>query len=229
MNLRELLDRRLQLHYDSAGNPVAQQLAEPVLAYLDKRVEAGWRTLETGEGLSTLFFVMKGCEHVCVSPNVGAIELIKQACSDLELSIASARFEVGWSERVLPPLDMGRLDLVLIDGGHAFPTPMVDWYYTSGALRAGGLLVVDDVQLWPCRMVASFLAEEPGWELEADFSPRAMIFRKVDEQPPSEDWLKQPYVLRMNEELAVPAQPTGRRGRIRGFAARQRRKRWRSG
>jgi hypothetical protein len=51
----------------------------------------------------------------------------------------------------LPPLD-----IVLIDGAHAFPFPFLDWYFTASALKAGGLLVIDDVQIATGTILADF-------------------------------------------------------------------------
>jgi hypothetical protein len=39
------------------------------------------------------------------------------------------------------------LDLVLIDGDHAFPASFIDWYYTAEQVKLGGYVIVDDTNL----------------------------------------------------------------------------------
>ncbi len=67
---------------------------------------------------------------------------------------------------------------MLIDGGHGFPTPYVDWFYTAGKLKKGGFLIVDDVGLWSCQILRDFLIEQPHWEFVAEYEERTAVFRK---------------------------------------------------
>ena len=74
-------------------------------------------------------------------------------------------FEVGWSDEVLPRLTGPPLDLVLVDGGHGFPAPILDWYYAASRLRQGGLVILDDLQLPQVRIgLHEFLDADPRWE-----------------------------------------------------------------
>jgi len=66
------------------------------------------------------------------------------------------------SADVLPTLTEP-LDLVLIDGCHGFPLPVLDWYYGSRLLRSGGLLVVDDLHLPAVEVLRDFLDADPRW------------------------------------------------------------------
>ena len=67
------------------------------------------------------------------------------------------------SEDVLPDLQLhAELDLIIVDGNHTFPAPMVDWFYMTRHLRTGGVLVVDDVELWTGAVLADFLDGENG-------------------------------------------------------------------
>ena len=100
------------------------------------------------------------------------------------------------SEHVLPKLDTGPLDVVLIDGRHGFPAPFIDWFYTAGKLKTGGLLVVDDTCLWPPKVLRDLLAEQPQWELIRDFHLRCSVFRKVGEGSEWGDWTDQPFAYR---------------------------------
>jgi hypothetical protein len=49
-------------------------------------------------------------------------------------------------------VELDPLDLVLVDGSHSFPQVFfIDWFYTAGALKIGGHLLVDDVHVWTGR------------------------------------------------------------------------------
>jgi predicted O-methyltransferase YrrM len=107
----------------------------------------GTRTLETGLGASTVLFALWGTAHTCIVPDRGEVERCVAYCQQRGISTAGVRFVIGLSEDVLPALEPDELDVVLIDGGHGFPTPIIDWFYAGGRLRCGGILVLDDIQL----------------------------------------------------------------------------------
>jgi Methyltransferase domain len=106
-------------------------------------------------------------------------------------------FHCGRSDEVLPGLDPSPLDFVLIDGGHGFPVPFIDWWYAGQRLRAGGLVVVDDTHLWTGRILARFLQEEPNWELVETLPMRSVVFRRTSDGPAGlQEWNRQPFVSR---------------------------------
>jgi hypothetical protein len=89
---------------------------------------------------------------------------------------------------VLPRLEPRPLDLVLIDGAHGFPYPVLDWWFLAPRLRVGGLLVVDDAYLPPVGALADFLRGQPSWEVAAIPGRRTVVFRKLAEAEPGADW-----------------------------------------
>ena len=97
----------------------------------------GGRTLETGCGISTVLFAMWAAEHVCVVPWPREADACREYLQQHGLP-DHVTFEVGWSDEVLPRLSGPPLDLVLVDGGHGFPAPILDWYYAASRLREGG-------------------------------------------------------------------------------------------
>ena len=175
------------------GN-LTRGLSEDTLAYLDDNVKDGWRTLETGSGLSTLIFASKRSHHLCVTPFRDEADHIVSYCRQQSVATDRLSFAIGFSHYVLPILtDLGPLDLVLVDGGHGFPIPFVDWLYCAPKIRLGGVVIVDDTQIWTGGVLKDFLTSDPDWELEICFE-RGVAFRKVNEYREKE-WNEQPYVL----------------------------------
>ncbi len=203
MDLRALLREAPAFHVDEGDRPVSLQASGDVLAAIDGVVRPGWRTLETGAGLSTVLFALRAAEHLCVTPAAAEVERIRTWCGARGIDLGRVRFEVARSESVLPRLDLPELDLVLIDGGHGFPTPFVDWCYTAERLRIGGLLIVDDIHLWTGAVLRDFLAEEPGWSLRHEFPMRAVMFEKTAPMPALPEWFAQPYVARRSRRAGT--------------------------
>ena len=108
--------------------------------------------------------------------------------------IATDRLTViqGFSDEVLPTLPRTDLDLVLIDGGHGFPTPIIDWYYGAGRLRAGGILVIDDVHLPAVRLLLDFLNADPRWSL-MESTPKWIAFKRTKSSSLQEEHDKQTF------------------------------------
>src|SRR6266496_5438836 len=144
MDLHDLLAAAPPMHPDENDIPVAMEAPREVLHLIDQTVDEDSRTLETGGGLSTLLFALKGCRHDCVVPFAAEIARIRQRCEQLGISHERVTFHQSASEKLLPGLDPEPLDLVLIDGGHGFPSPFIDWYYAGRRLRVDGTLIVDD-------------------------------------------------------------------------------------
>ena len=194
-SLDDLLGGELQLHTDAHGLPASWQLGTDVLRVLDESVNESSSTLETGEGLSTMLFALRRAQHTCVTPNAGAVGRIRSACDARGIPLDTVNFVIGPSELVLPGLDLAPLDAVLIDGRHGFPAPFIDYYYTADAVKVGGLVIVDDTQLWTGRVLREFLEAEPEWRLMHDFAPRSAIFLRTHPGGRDKEWNDQPYVL----------------------------------
>ncbi len=190
MDLDQLLAAPPLLHDDGRA---LWGIAPAVLRFLDGAIRPGANTLETGAGLSTLVFAINGAHHTCVVPAPSEIERIRAWCEASGVSTDHLTFHAERSEAVLPRLAEDPLDLVLIDGGHGFPAPFIDWFYAGRRLQPGGLLVVDDTQIWTGRVLRDFLEAEPGWELVEEIALRASMFRRTDAEGGPE-WTDQPYV-----------------------------------
>ena len=195
MNVAELLRDPPRLHLDETGGVTSWRLADDVLDFLDKTVTSECHTLETGEGVSTILFALKGASHVCVSPNEYSVQRIQEFCATHGISTDRLTFTMTPSDIALPGLNGLELDLVLIDGGHGFPIPFLDWHYTARLLKVGGYMIVDDTQLWTGQVLKDFLLTEPEWEVHLDLYPRSVILRKKLKGGPGKEWVDQPYVV----------------------------------
>ena len=151
------------------------------------------RTLETGCGLSTLVFVLRGDEHVCITPDADEPDRVRRYCAEHEIDTGRVTFKIERSEVVLPTLAAQPRDLVLIDGSHAFPHVFLDYFYSAQALTIHGTLIVDDVHLWTGKVLRDFLQSEPEWEIVEEWDGRTSAFRKISKLRPR-DWFDQPYV-----------------------------------
>jgi hypothetical protein len=204
MDLHQLLDIG-PLFHERRGQPYSWGLSRAVLEYLGAVLWPGARTLETGSGISTVVFALRQTDHICVSPAEGEILRIKAFCVEHDISLAALRFIIDYSERYLPRLAVPELDLVLIDGAHRFPIPFIDWYYAAERLKVGGLLILDDTQLWPVHVLKRVLMADPGWMIEQDFAPRSVAFRKTGATATNES--EQAYVLEETAKLIFRVYP----------------------
>ena len=121
--------------------------AHDCLEFIGTRVRPGTRTLETGCGASTIVFAAAGAHHTAVFLNDSEGRAVTTWCGDHGIDLATVTLRAGSSSQVLPTLDPGPLDLVMVDGCHGFPFPQLDWYYAAAHLVDGGILIVDDTQL----------------------------------------------------------------------------------
>jgi hypothetical protein len=178
-----------------AGGAAAWDASDAVLAYLRTVLRPGWRTIETGAGQSTLTFAAAGCLHHAVTPSGSEIAAIKARAAAEGVDLSGVTFHEGFSQDVLPRLEDDAFDLVFIDGGHGFPIPAVDFQYLAPRLAVGGLLLIDDVDLWTGDMIVQVLRRDDGWRLHGKLKGRTAVFEKL--QPyVAHEWTKQPYVVR---------------------------------
>jgi 2-polyprenyl-3-methyl-5-hydroxy-6-metoxy-1,4-benzoquinol methylase/glycosyltransferase involved in cell wall biosynthesis len=183
-------------------------LGDDVLNFIFKQASGGMKTLETGCGISTIVFALKGTTHFAITPSTDEMERIKQYCLQEGIPTDKISFRIGKSEDVLPNLEVKDFDIVLIDGCHGFPVPFLDWYYLSERLKVNGLVIIDDIQLWPCRVLCDFLKTEPEWAVESIFS-RSMVFRKL-KNVSIKEWKEPPFIvenLNKSETRSVNEKP----------------------
>lgn len=171
---------------------VSQSFARDLL----RRLVPGMHTLETGAGLSTLVFAIGGARHTAVSPDPEEHAALREYGGRMGIDLAGVRFVSEPSDRYLPVCHLEDLDLVLLDGKHAFPWPMLDWFYTADRLRVGGLMMLDDIHLRPVHVLAEFLAADAErWRLEGKPGGRTSVFRKLRHPVHDVSWSMHPWTL----------------------------------
>jgi hypothetical protein len=205
LTVDDLLQDPPPIHGDAA-DPRLYGLQVDALRFLERAVQPGFRTLETGSGHSTIVFAARGADHTCVVPNLEQIERVRAYCDRRGVPIDRLRFELGLSERVLPFLERTRLDVVLLDGSHSFPQVFIDWFFTADRLGIGGHLLVDDIHLWTGKVLHDFLRAEPGWTAVSVLGGRTAVLRKEEGTDLGREWTRQPYVAsRSRRDLLAKA------------------------
>jgi Methyltransferase domain len=193
-------------------------LAWAALGWLEENVSPGMATLETGSGSSTLVFAARGAEHEAVTPDAAEEERIRGECERRGISSERVRFLIGPSHEVLPRLEPRPLDLVLLDGAHGFPYPVLDWWYVAPHVRVGGLVLLDDAYMPPVRVLVDALRDQPAWEVAAPIGQRTVAVRKVAEGLPPFDWRGEPIGGRMSFRYLPPARRAAASLRHRAFS-----------
>jgi hypothetical protein len=178
---------RPQFHYVD-GKAMEWSIGAPTQQWMLDFLPSTRRTLETGCGFTTVLFAAGGTDHTVVTPSADEVGRVQAFCADHGIAFDAVRPAVGDSTRILQALELGELDLVLIDGGHAFPIPCIDWFFTQGALRVGGHVVVDDFRMPSVHQLVDFLrAETPTWR-EVAVAGNSVIFQKLGHDDFSRDW-----------------------------------------
>lgn len=182
------------VHGEAAGDQQVWGTAVDCYDFMARHVDAGSRTLETGCGISTALFGLWGTEHTCVVYSPGEVEILRTWAQQRGVDLSHMTFEIGPSDDVLPRLEPTELDLAFIDGSHAFPAAIIDWFYAAGRLREGGVVVLDDIQLPAVRLgLFEFLAKDPRWEIVARTDKWAACVRHSS-GPLREEWTEQPFL-----------------------------------
>jgi Methyltransferase domain len=179
----------------------------PVLAWLESHLNPNMTTLETGSGLSTIVFAAKGGRHTAISPVIAEHEAITAWCAGNGIKTGSLQLLCGSSHEVLVSDRASEpLDVALIDGAHAFPMPILDWFFIAPHLKVGGHLLLDDAYQPSINMLVKYLRASDAWEMEGVVGHQTPCFRKL-----SDDWLEPAW----DEEAVGRARfdylPAGRR------------------
>jgi Methyltransferase domain len=160
-------------------------LAWSALTWLERNVRPEWSTLETGAGASTIVFAAAGTAHEAVTPDAGEEERIRGRCTELGVDSGGVTFRIGPSHVVLARWEPRPLDLVLVDGAHGFPYPILDWWHVAPHVRVGGTILLDDAYLPAVSSIVDFTRDNAAWRVDDAVSFRtARLTKLADEEPP---------------------------------------------
>jgi hypothetical protein len=160
-------------------------LAWSALAWIEENVRPGMATLETGSGASTIVLAARGAVHEAITPAATEEERVRSVCAKLGIDSSQVTFHIGLSHEVLPRRAPRALDLVLIDGAHGFPYPILDWWLVASHVKVGGEVLLDDAYLPAVGAIVDYARRSPAWQLEEAVSFRTARIRKLaDDQPP---------------------------------------------
>jgi hypothetical protein len=159
-------------------------LAWAALEWLERTVRPGWSTLETGAGASTVVFAACGAEHEAVTPDAGEEERIRHRARELGVETDRVAFRIGPAHEVLPRWEPRPLDLVLVDGAHGFPYPILDWWQLAPHVRVGGTVLLDDAYLPAVAAIVDFARSSEAWRVEDAVSFRTARLTKLADEPP---------------------------------------------
>jgi predicted O-methyltransferase YrrM len=154
----------------------------------------GSRTLETGLGISTVLFAAWGTQHTCIVPYQAEADRCIEYCKARGIPTADLDFRVEPSDVALPTMGREPLDVVFVDGGHGFPTAIIDWYYAAARLERDGILVIDDVNLVSVRQgLIDYLDRDPRWHGLVT-TEKWMAYQRKSSGPLAEEWTAQQFL-----------------------------------
>lgn len=221
MTDRSLTEQLMTAQPSLHGEAQLWGLAWAALAYIERTVQPGMATLETGAGASTIVFAARGADHEAVTPSADEAERITAECERRGISTERVRFRIGSSADVLRAWEPRPLDFVLVDGAHAFPYPTLDWWYLAPHLKIDGLMLLDDAYMPPVSAVVDHLRDSPAWRLEQPASFRTAVARKLAAGwVPDGEWKGERVGGRMNFRYLPPRQRAVAAARQRFFSTR---------
>jgi hypothetical protein len=191
-DLEAILRNPPKLHKHNGELISTWLLHQDAVRAINSFVLPGMPTVETGAGLSTIVFAANGCDHTCIVPDAGLADRIKTFCSTNSIDTDSVEFVIAKSCDVAFRLEPQSRQLALVDGNHGFPSALLDFFYLGKALKIGGILVQDDMHIYTCQLLASFMQSDDGWSIEQKNS-RIVIAKKLADTIERE-WTQQTFV-----------------------------------
>jgi predicted O-methyltransferase YrrM len=160
---------------------------------------------ETGAGASTIAFLLAQPKRIIsIAPDKALFSRIQAYCDAHKIDTSSLDKHVCRSEEALPQISLERMeskelfDLVLIDGNHGWPTVFVDFCYFYRSLRVGGLLVVDDLNLYSVKELVRLRTEDPAVRV-VNRVQKTILFEKISDRAYLRDFHVH-YIARRTQE-----------------------------
>jgi FkbM family methyltransferase len=197
---------RIQQYQREIGPHPAASWDPKALAQLEQLLRShpragALRTLQTSCSAWAIVFAEYAKEHTiyCVDDTLSpksAVNFVQQFPQFRERSV---RWVNGPAERmVLEQVPQTPLDIVLLDGPHAYPLPQVEYFALYPFLRPGSMLIVDDVHIPTVNQLFQFLRQDESficrWRSKA-----AAFFERTD-SPTSDMELNGWWLQRYNAQ-----------------------------
>jgi len=153
-------------------------------------------TAETGCGRSTILFSnLSKTHHVfCLDDTddeKSSVNYFKD-CPVTQNERVNVHF--GATQKILNNFVHDSLyDCVLIDGPHGYPFPDLEYFYFYPAIKEGGLLIVDDLQIATIGRMADVIQDDDMWDTVSVVGKTAIFQRtSSDIVPPDGDhwWMQ---------------------------------------
>ena len=156
-----------------------------------------YHSAETGTGKSTLLFSHLSQDHkVFTKDDGGHGNSLRAVLTSPLLVKDSVEFIIGPTQKTLPRYEFrNKLQVVLIDGPHAYPFPDLEYYFLYPHLEEGGFLILDDINIPSVYNMYRFLREERMFRLVATLYSTA-LFRRTEAptfNPFGDGWQEQRY------------------------------------
>jgi hypothetical protein len=133
---------------------------------------------ETGCGGSTIVLSHLSKRHIAFGIE-GQDRTITELRAHPGLKAENVVFVEGETRFTVPSYRFGaELDLLLLDGPHAYPLPQLEFGHLFPLVRVGGWVVIDDIQIPSVHQLFAFLKQDPSVVLE-EIVVRTAFFRRV--------------------------------------------------
>ena len=155
-------------------------IAWEALEWIERNVQPGMATLETGSGATTIVFTAGGAVHEAVTPDPAEETRVRTACAERDIDDSRLTFHIG--RRRTSCTDSGAraaLDLVLLDGAHGFPYPILDWWFLAPRAPRRGPDAPRRRVPPAVASIVDYARSSEAWALEEPISFRTACIRKV--------------------------------------------------
>lgn len=155
-------------------------------------------SVETGSGASTLLFSHLSERHTVFALDDGSGSVTNVRRSPL-LRQDVVAFVEGPTQVTLPQHRFTeKLQVVLIDGPHAYPFPDLEYYYLYPHLDTGALLILDDIHIPTVHNLFDFLRRDAMFDLQEVVRTTAFFTRTSAPtfDPFGDGWWNQQYNAR---------------------------------
>lgn len=214
MTLKDILAEPPKVHNWGSGMLTSSGLPSDVFKFIYESLTPASKTVETGMGISTAVFALSKCRHTCISPDAAEIERLREYAEKNNLETSQVEFFCNRSCDKWFDLVGREWDLVLIDGSHGFPAPVLDWYFLTQGLKTGGYCIIDDIHISTGKQLVDFLLKEEEWELMPVSGNKTAVFRKLGAYDYNKEFMHQPYVLSETRKLNKYASARNRAGAV---------------